>query len=248
MSELKKEFLSKVRELTRRHNAYTVFADFCEFSALAIANALLFDQAREDRYLSGIKKYDKKEATLIGQLLGITTMALEEQMQDFLGSVFMELEISNKNLGQTFTPYDLCRMMAQINIDKELFEKQEFVTLQEPAVGGGAMVIAYAETLLDQKINYQQKLHVTAVDVSNTAAYMSYIQFSLLHIPAIVHVGNTLSLEVRETFYTPAHIMGLWQYKLARRHADSEPPKEKQPEQEIKPVAPMNEPVQAELF
>jgi hypothetical protein len=77
----------------------------------------------------------------------------------------------------------------------------------EPAVGG-AMVIACAQALQDMGINYQQHMHVTAVDVDERVAHMAYVQFSLLHIPAIVVVGNSLSLDVRGVWYTPAQHPG----------------------------------------
>jgi hypothetical protein len=48
---------------------------------------------------------------------------------------------------------------------------------------------------------------------------MTFLQLSLLHVPAIVIVGNTLSLEERERWYTPAHIMGMWDNKLRRGYA-----------------------------
>jgi len=51
---------------------------------------------------------------------------------------------------------------------------------------------------------------VQAWDIDRTAALMCYLQLSLWHIPAEIIVGNTLSLEVREVFYTPAHYMGNW--------------------------------------
>ncbi len=56
-----------------------------------------------------------------------------------------------------------------------------------------------------------------ATDIDATAAHMTYIQLSLYHVPAVVHIGNTLANTVRETFYTPAHVMGGWSRKLQRR-------------------------------
>lgn len=81
------------------------------------------------------------------------------------------------------------------------------------------MVIGFALALMDRKINYQQAMHATCVDLDNTAAHMAYIQLSLMHIPALVLVGNSLSLEMRESWYTPAHIMGFWDQKQARGYA-----------------------------
>ena len=51
-----------------------------------------------------------------------------------------------------------------------------FLRANDPAVGGGAMVIALAREILAQGINYQSHLHVTAVDVDIRAVHMPYIQ------------------------------------------------------------------------
>jgi len=53
---------------------------------------------------------------------------------------------------------------------------------------------------------------------------MAYIQFSLLHIPAHVMVGNSLSNEVREHWFTPAHILGGWGLRLASQQRAAEQP------------------------
>jgi len=115
-------------------------------------------------------------------------------------------------------------MMANMTIAdcedlKERIASRGFVTAQEPAVGSGAMVIALAEAMLDAGINYQQHLHVTAIDVDPKCVHMAYLQLSLLHIPAIIVHGNTLSLEEYGRWYTPAHIMGGWTWKLRRQAA-----------------------------
>ena len=46
-----------------------------------------------------------------------------------------------------------------------------FITLCEPAVGAGAMVIAAAEAVTAGGHNHQRHMHVTAVDVDTTAAH-----------------------------------------------------------------------------
>ncbi len=81
------------------------------------------------------------------------------------------------------------------------------------------MVIAMAEAMNKAGINYQQHMHVVAQDVDSRAVHMAFLQLSLLHIPAVVVLGNTLALEVREQWFTPAHIMGLWGVKLDRGYA-----------------------------
>jgi len=102
------------------------------------------------------------------------------------------------------------------------------------------MVIALALELQERGVNYQQQLHVTAVDVDAKCVHMTYLQLSLLHIPAVVVHGNSLSLEEFGRWYTPAHIMNGWNYKLRRAGpaAETEP----QLPETAKPVASPTEP------
>lgn len=81
------------------------------------------------------------------------------------------------------------------------------------------MIVALAMEMQAAGIEYRDHLHVTAIDVDPRAAHMAYVQFTLLHIPAVVIVGNTLTLEVRETWPTFAHASGLWSWKLKRGYA-----------------------------
>jgi hypothetical protein len=46
---------------------------------------------------------------------------------------------------------------------------------------------------------------------------MCYTQLSLWNVPAEIIVGNTLSWEIREVWYTPAHHLGGWKHRLKRR-------------------------------
>jgi len=217
-----KEFVKEIKTF-HRHNKWQVFSDFCELAACSFSNSVNIGEAwqrREDQYMRAIKPYTKEEACQFAKLLSIVVEALELEPQDFLGSVFMELELSNHWKGQYFTPYHVSKLMAEVTYDESVSDKiteNGFITLSEPACGAGSMVIAFAETMRAREINYQRHLHVTCVDVDATAAYMAYIQLTLLHIPAVVIVGNTLSLEIRDKLYTPAHVLGLWSAKLEAR-------------------------------
>lgn len=39
---------------------------------------------------------------------------------------------------------------------------------------------------------------------------MAYVQLSLLNIPAVATVGDSITLEMRESWYASAHIFGGW--------------------------------------
>nr|WP_277990856.1 N-6 DNA methylase [Chromobacterium haemolyticum] len=131
----------------------------------------------------------------------------------------MNLELGDSWKGQFFTPYEVSYLMAAINMGDRApveIEKKGFITLCDPCVGGGAMVIAAAHALQDAKINYQQHMHAVAVDIDIVAVQMAYVQLSLLHIPAVVYHGNSLTVETWSTWRTPAHVLGFWDVKLRR--------------------------------
>jgi type I restriction-modification system DNA methylase subunit len=217
------ELLKTIEELGYRHGHWQVFADFVEMAAVSISNAtdLVRREKREERYMQVIKRYSAEELARFPKMLAFLTMALEEEPSDVLGLTFHDLELHNKWSAQYFSPYPLCRMMAKMTIaDKADLEtrisERGFVTAQEPAAGSGAMIIALAHEMREAGVNYQQHLHVTAIEVDPKCVHMSYLQFSLLHIPAVIVHGNSLSLEEFDRWYTPAHILHGWDWKLRR--------------------------------
>jgi len=221
------ELVKLISSLAYRHSAWQVFADFAEMAAISLSNAVDVAQreGREARYLEVVRRYGKEEIAKFPLMLAHLVEALEVDPSDVLGKTFHDLELHNKWAGQFFTPFPVCRMMAQMMLDgraaEEMIEARGFVRASEPAVGSGAMVIALARAFTDAGINYQQHLHVTAVDVDLKCVHMAYAQLAFLHVPAIVIHGNSLSLEEHSHWYTPAHIMGGWNFKL-RRAAETE--------------------------
>jgi hypothetical protein len=165
-------------------------------------------------------------------------MRMEGPPDDVLGRLFTELELHNADLGQFFTPFELCQLMARMQIGdgarmREAVERHGFVTVSEPACGAGAMMIAFADAMRESGIEPQRHMHATCQDIDSRGVHMCYLHLSLLHIPAIVVLGDTLAVECREAWYTPAHILGGWGYKLrmnrrnpllARPSNDNEPP------------------------
>ena len=226
VSDQQKELVKLFNNFSGRHSHWRVFSDFCEMAAIAFSNAI--DKAqwdkREERYMNIVKGYDRKELDALVNGLEVLTMAMETEIQDVLGKTFHDLELHNKWAGQFFTPYPVCQMMGKMTIAdsgylQSRIAERGFVTTQEPAVGSGAMVIALAQEIRDAGINYQQHLHVTAIDIDPKCVHMAYVQFSLLHIPAVIVHGDTLALKEYAHWYTPAHIMGGWNWKLRHRTA-----------------------------
>jgi hypothetical protein len=247
-----KELLKLFGSLAYRHSAWQVFVDFAEAAAISLSNAVDWPQrdAREERYMAIVKRYKPDELAAFPKMLGEVVLALEEEPADVLGRTFHDLELHNKWSGQFFSPYPLCRMMAKMTLGDEedvraKIAARGFVTAQEPCCGSGAMVIALAHEMRELGINYQQHLHVTATDVDPKCVHMAYVQLALLHIPAVIIHGNTLSREEFGRWYTPAHIMDGWTWKIRRESEGAreiqgvpEEPKPEPPSTEDGPPSP----------
>ena len=220
MDEHQKEFINLVRSLSDRNS--TVLEDFAEMAAISISNALLKDKAREERYLSVVKKYRKEEVGQFPKMLACVVNSLSLGLHDALGEICMSDEMGRWGSDVAFTPYHVSKMMATIALDgvKEVVEKKEFITVCEPACGTGSMIIAAADAMQDVGLSYQTDAHFTATDIRAVFAHMAFIQCSLLHIPAIVIHGDSLSQSVYSTWATPAHYLGFWSAKLRRRQAE----------------------------
>lgn len=196
-----------------------VFRDFCELSAIALRNSVDIRgrEEREERYLQVVSGYSAEEANRFAELLAALTVALEQELSDVLGHLYMSLDLGNEDAGQFFTPYDVGLAVAQLTstgLSAQLADR-EYITVAEPACGSGGMIVAFAQTMREEGFNYQNQLHVTAQDIDPTAVHMTYIVLSLLHIPAVVVHGNTLLMEARDRWHTPAHILGGWSARLA---------------------------------
>lgn len=216
----KANMIKMFQNLAYRHSLWEVYSDFLEMASLAISNSVDFINygSREKRYLEVVKKYSKEEAAIFPKLIGELVQALTEKTSDVLGEIFMELELGSKWKGQFFTPYSLCLASAKLmigNLDK-IIDERGYVSLNEPCYGGGAMVIAFAEAMREQGYNPQKQLMVICQDLDLKAVHMSYIQLSLLGIPATVCHANTLSLEVFSTWKTPFWVLGFWDHNNLR--------------------------------
>lgn len=212
-----------IDEVGRRHDRRTVFRDFVTMSAVALSNADLRQAAaREELYMQTVRKYSRDEASHIAHMFSELQEAIHVAPRDILGEIFMQLELGNSRMGQFFTPHHICELMASLTISDDIeakVAKHGFVTVHEPASGSGATVIAMMLAMQDRGLNYQRHVHVTAIDLDSTAAMMAYVQLSLMHVPATIVHGNTLTLEKYSQWYTPAHILGGWSSRLSQAQA-----------------------------
>lgn len=196
-----KELVKLFNQLSGSRSLWQVFNDCIEMFALSIQNTFCFGQTfekNENRYKDIAKNYSESEIETIVKIFAEITNALEANpFQDFLGDLYMQLDMGSSALGQFFTPYTVSYAMAVSSFDEknaraELSQKG-YISVLEPAVGGGANVIAFCEVLKKHDINYQTKCVIVCQELSKLTALMCYTALSLIGCAAVVKIGDSLS-------------------------------------------------------
>lgn len=224
------DFAKKLRGLSGRFNTWEIWSDFVVMFSVAISNA--FDKshftAREEMYHKVISKYNEKERMVFPELVADVAAAFEANPeQDFLGSVYMELELGNHWIGQFFTPYDVCKCMAGITANNavEQIQQHGYITINDCACGAGATLIAAVNQIdlelfrAKSPLHWQDHVLVTAQDIDFTTGMMCYIQLSLLGCAGYVKIGNTLTDPMHEGdnlsnyWFTPGYFRDVWHYR-----------------------------------
>lgn len=239
LNEKQKAFQKLMETLCYSRQSWQVWSDFVVLSAISISNVC--DQAgethdkRERRYMDIINGYSEAERALFPKMLAIVVEALEVNPdQDFLGEMFMALELGNHYRGQFFTPYCICECMAKMEINEKSKKElsKPFVTVFDCACGAGALLIAARNALKPCNIDWSTGALFVAQDIDELAGLMCYIQLSLLGCPGYVVVGDTLcnpftttdkhgffpNHENHTVWYTPMYFSEIWHWrKIASR-------------------------------
>ena len=215
-----KEFTAKLQSLDRSKRIYDVFRDFLILSTCAMAQPFYRSDKIEQKYLETVNRYTKEQAEEFSQLLAFLINALTEKHQDFLGQVYMHLNLGNSAKGQFFTPYHISQFMSEINFIEveENLKEQEFITLSDPCCGSAGMIIAFAETMKNRGYNYQSQLFVEVIDIDEMCFMMAYIQLSLYGIPARIMLGDSLAWKFTKVLYTPFYFVNGFERKLRQQN------------------------------
>lgn len=186
----KDTYRSIIERIARyKSSSVTVFADFCRMAACALAAG-----SREDEYFEAIKTYNKEELLELSKALGLLIQEMEANpFTDILGPYYLEVasHSSKQTRGEFYTPPEICKMMARITIDTNaIIEKGQPFTINEPACGAGAIMLAVAEGFAPKHVDL---VRVTCHDINPVAVDMCYINMTLWGVPAKIIQGNVLS-------------------------------------------------------
>ena len=236
-----KEFVGLFEGLCMRRHAWQAWGDFVEASAIAVSNSCDKDgpdrDKREERYRQIMAGYEPKEQAIIPQLFGALTEALEQNPdQDFLGDMFMRLELGSHWHGQFFTPYNLCRAIAEIQMGdvEERIQTRGWVSINDCACGAGALLIAARNVMMRAGQDWSSGALFVAQDIDRTAALMCYLQLSLLGCAGYVVIADSLRYPItgsllrptpapeQDIWYTPTlYLSPVWGYRMLWERIES---------------------------
>jgi len=223
-NEQARTMIDLFRTLEGRYSIWPLWCDFvtmmsCTLSLLDVAN----HEKRNRLYKQTTEKYSEKELMVFQDLSDCLIAALEENPnQDFLGDLYMRMELGSNQGGQFFTPYNVALMMGKMNTGNPAAEIAErgWITVNDCCCGAGSLLIAYANAVREQGVNYQEHILFVGQDIDFVATMMCYVQISLLGCPGYVVHGNTLTNPVTanpnpelDIWYTPLYFSDTWHYR-----------------------------------
>lgn len=214
------EIAKRLRSIHDR-DYYSVLGDFFEASAISVKNAVDLNDRDfyENRFADIAKSYGEKGMKIFAECLSLFTDEIHKAIhgdamfRDFAGELYMSSGTNSKGLGQFFTPYHVSRLMAECNIDKDRFLEEieenpdRVITFYEPTCGAGGLMVAAIDVMHAAGINYAHNMFIDCGDIDPRCFHMSYLTLSLLGAPAVVRLGNAISMKYHRAWFTPAYIL-----------------------------------------
>ncbi len=210
------EIIKDFQNAATAYSAGKIFEDTIACGAIAVSNAVDFTKydEREERYKQIMSGYRAEEQRKLPELFAKVFALLSSVVyddgafNDYLGEIFMRLNIANDKVGQVFTPFHIAELMARVTVGENAKTVQnEILSICDPCCGSGVMSLAALETLQNRGVNYARNVFIECSDIDIRCVYMAYLQLSLAGVPAIIKHQNTLTNEIWDVWKTPAFVM-----------------------------------------
>ena len=219
--------IAKKLSSIRDRDYYSVLGDFFEASAISVKNAVDCNDrdVYEKRYGDIARSYGKAGMDVFADCLGLFMAEIHAAMEgsamfrDFAGELYMASGTNSKGLGQFFTPYHVSHLMARCNFDTERLKAEiaadpnHVITIAEPTCGAGGLIVAAIDVMHTAGINYAHNMFIDCGDIDPRCFHMSYLTLSLLGAPAVVRLGDALTMKYHLAWFTPAYIFNWTHFK-----------------------------------
>ena len=146
-----------------------------------------------------LDRYTREQGAEFGRLLDIYVQAVgQAPFRDILGELFMRLDVNSARAGQFFTPWPIAEMMARMQFDRagfeRLVEEKGVVTVCDPAVGSGVMLLAFAKVIHDELGRWGTgKLRLYGQDIDVRCVNMCRIQLRMNGLDALGRMAGLLA-------------------------------------------------------
>ena len=136
-------------------------------------------------FKAALARYTYEQGQELGRLFNLYLQAVEElPFRDILGTLFMRLDVNSVRAGQYFTPWPLAEMMARMTFDRDSFletvSERGTVSVNDPAVGSGVMLLAFAKVVHDALGREgTDRLRLNGMDIDVRCVNMSRIQLRM---------------------------------------------------------------------
>lgn len=196
-----KKSIEKIAAQTH-HRHGDVFRSFCRLAACALSCG-----QREEEYLQEVKQWQEPVLSDFCHALGALILEMERRpFADVLGELYMEWCGAVTNSGEFYTPQAVCRATARMTFDPSLVPTDRPIEVQEPCCGSGSLVLAFAETLVENGLS-PLRMRAQCIDISRCACDMCFINLTLWGVPAEIVHGDALKLEAWASWRNPFYGM-----------------------------------------
>ena len=159
---------------------YDLYRQWLE-AVWALLNLPLDAQA----FKTTLDAYTYEQGQELGRLFNLYLLAVEElKFRDILGTLFMKLDVNSVRAGQYFSPWPIAEMMALMTFDRDdflrLVKERGTVSVCDPAVGSGVMLLAYGKVVHDALgRDGTNRLRLYGMDIDSRCVAMCRIQLRL---------------------------------------------------------------------
>jgi hypothetical protein len=173
-------FIHVFKDTGRHLGRWEVFSDFLSLAASELDMARIRAPESIEHCRKICARYEASDIANMQEMFCMMVCALEAKFHDFLGAIFMVLELGDNFRGQYFTPYSVQCLMARMLMPgvRDTIRREGIATVSDPACGAAGMLIAYAECLLEADINPSMHMFGSCIDIDPVAADMAFIQLS----------------------------------------------------------------------
>jgi len=199
------DVVEPLRAVARRgFSEYDVFRDWTELMLAAL-------QDDDETYLDVLEEYDRgadrnhgsRNADLFAEAFGELQRAMQKTNLDALGAVYEALELGQHDQGIHFTPHNVARAMAEMQVVCQSGESapEPPVRIADPACGSGRLLILAARA-------HDEPVHCYAKDKNSVCARMAALNCCFFNLDAVVVQGDSLTMTRRRAWQTTHSSLG----------------------------------------